>query len=100
MKRKFTTVTRVFRLFADIFDLSAIFRKLGNKFKLDIIFDDFKTLCVTCNFMCIDYVFFAFYQITIKTVLQYFLTDKNVEIFSTFSFCYNSFSIERNGASG
>ena len=44
--------------------------------------------------------FFCIFQITIKTVLQYFLTDKNVEILCIFPlYSWNS-RIERNGASG
>ena len=49
MKRKFTTVTRVFRLFADIFDLSAILPKLVYFFSTIMNTLVFAPLCTSCN---------------------------------------------------
>ena len=43
MKREFTTVTRVFRLFADIFDLNAILTKLRNE-TWDTLYFEFSRL--------------------------------------------------------
>ena len=49
MKRKFTTVTRVFRLFADIFDLNAILPKLVYFFSTIMNTLVFAPLCTSCN---------------------------------------------------
>ena len=61
MKREFTTVTRVFRLFADVFDLNAILPKLSS-FTLFLVLSDFCCYIIWIfkpkidNFVCVSLI--------------------------------------------
>ena len=76
-------------------------RQEENSVKKSEIFQWFSNIVVGMQFYVYRLrLFFCIFQITIKTVLQYFLTDKNVEIFSIFPPYSCNSRIERNGASG
>ena len=99
MKRKFTTVTRVFRLFADIFDLSAILPKLVYFFSTIMNTLVFAPLCTSCNeasfLLILGYVALADLEINL-------LKKKSLHVsqnFFTFTFderlCLGSSSVQQ-----